>query len=185
MTRFPPLPNRRFAVILADPPWLFRVRTKAGEGKSPQRHYPCVPDADLMTLDIASVAERNCALFLWATWPKMPSALKLIEAWRFTYKGLGFDWIKYDPRTGKFAFGGGYGTRKNPEPCLLATRGNPQRLSASVRDLIFSPRREHSRKPDDQYAGIEALYPGPYLELFSRSRREGWTSWGNQVGRFG
>ena len=75
----------------------------------------------------------------------------------------------------------GYWTRSNPEMCLLATKGKPSRLSKSVRQLIHSPRREHSRKPDEIYDRIEQLLPGPYVELFARRERKGWDSWGNEL----
>jgi N6-adenosine-specific RNA methylase IME4 len=184
-TPFAPLPKGKFGVIYADPNWLFETYSAAGEGKSPQRHYRCLPDSDLHSLPVASVAAENCALFLWVTWPKIESALRLIREWGFVYSGLAFDWVKFNPVTEKFAFGGGYGTRKNPEPCLLARRGWPERRSRSERDLIFAPRREHSRKPDEAYERMERLYAGPYLELFARARRPGWEAWGNEVGKFG
>ena len=83
-----------------------------------------------------------------------------------------------------FFTGLGYWTRGNVEQCLLATRGKPARKSKAVRKLVISPRREHSRKPDEMYGHIEALVDGPYLELFSRAGRNGWDSWGAQTGLF-
>jgi N6-adenosine-specific RNA methylase IME4 len=80
--------------------------------------------------------------------------------------------------------GTGYWTRANPEPCLLFTRGKPKRLSSAVRKLLIAPRREHSRKPDEQYDRIEELCAGPYLELFARQVQPGWTAFGNQTDRF-
>lgn len=81
--------------------------------------------------------------------------------------------------------GFGYWTRKQVEPCWLFTRGSPKRVSKGVRQLIVEPRREHSRKPEAQYARIEALVDGPRLELFARSQRAGWDSWGNEIEKFG
>ena len=78
----------------------------------------------------------------------------------------------------------GYWTRANSEVCLLATKGKPKRLNADVRQAILEPRREHSRKPDCTYQRIERLVAGPYLELFARTQRPGWTAWGNEVGKF-
>jgi N6-adenosine-specific RNA methylase IME4 len=75
-------------------------------------------------------------------------------------------------------------TRKNSEPCLLARRGNPRRLSRSVQELIVAPRREHSRKPDEIYERIERYASGPFVELFARQSRRGWSSWGDEVGKF-
>jgi N6-adenosine-specific RNA methylase IME4 len=126
-------------------------------------------------------------LFLWTTDPLLEKAFEVIRAWGFTYKTVGFYWAKlrqpapnYDDRS--FFTGLGFWTRANPEPCLLATRGKPHRRSANVRKLIVSPRREHSRKPDEAYARIEALCEGPYLEMFARFSQPGWDRWGLDAG---
>jgi N6-adenosine-specific RNA methylase IME4 len=183
---FAPLPPRKYRVISADPPWRFATRSAKGEHKSPQRHYGCLSLADLKSLPVQDVAEDNAMLFLWATWPLIQDALDLIDAWGFTYSGLAWEWIKYNPKTGKYAFCGGYGTRKNLEPCLLAKRGRGlPRRDASVRDFILAPRREHSRKPDEQYSNMQRLYDGPYLELFGRQHWAGWDVWGNEASKFG
>jgi len=179
------LPPGPFTTILVDPPWCLVAWSAKGEGKSPQRHYNCLAPADIASLPVGDLAARHSALFLWVPWPMMNQANTIIEAWGFRYSGLAWTWVKFNPATGKYAFGPGYGTRKNCEPCLLARRGQPKVKSRSVRDLIFAPRREHSRKPDEQYARIEALFDGPYLELFSRaSPRPGWTHWGDELGKF-
>ena len=174
----------KYGVILSDPPWLFKTYSPKGEGKSAQRHYQCMPTKDICSLPIGEYSADDCALFIWATWPMIFDAQKVIEAWGFKYSGLAWEWIKKNPETGKYSFGGGYGTRKNLEPCLLARRGKPQIKTRSVRDFLYSPRREHSRKPDEQYDRIESMYDGPYLETFARQRREGWDQWGNEVGKF-
>jgi N6-adenosine-specific RNA methylase IME4 len=113
--------------------------------------------------------------------PLLPVGLEVITAWGSAYKTVGFTWVKTTQDGTGFPIGCGYWTRANAELCLLATRGQPQRLSRSVRQLIVSPRREHSRKPDEIYDRIEELVPGPYLELFARNRRPGWGSWGHEV----
>lgn len=163
---------------------------------------------EICALPIDMLAADNCALFMWVRWPQMPIWNRVLKAWGFKFAGLAWEWVKYNPRTKKYAFGTGYGTRKNLEPCLLATRGKPKLRQGwsenllddgfkpegvrSVRDFINfdpstpirSPRREHSRKPPEQYERIETLFDGPYVELFARNTRPGWTSWGNEVGRF-
>src|SRR5205823_5959167 len=118
-------------------------------------------------------------------------ALEVVRAWGFTYKTVGFYWAKLSPGRGglllterDFFTGMGFWTRANPEPCLLATRGKPKRLSGAVRKLVIAPRREHSRKPDEVYERIERLAEGPYLELFGRATRPGWHSWGLQARLF-
>jgi N6-adenosine-specific RNA methylase IME4 len=146
--------------------------------------------ADIKSLPVAAWAAPDCVLLLWATDPLLDKALDVIRAWGFTYKTVGFCWAKLNksaPRTDSgldserdFFTGLGLWTRANPELCLLATRGHPSRRSRGVRKLIVSPRREHSRKPDETYERIEALCDGPYLELFARGRRPGWDGWGSQ-----
>jgi site-specific DNA-methyltransferase (adenine-specific) len=121
-------------------------------------------------------------LFLWATYPMLPEAFKVIAAWGFTYKTTAFTWVKTNPSGRGFALGLGYWTRANPEICLLATKGAPKRRRMDVPNLIVSPRREHSRKPDEARDRIVALCGVvPRLELFARQRTIGWKVWGNEV----
>ena len=198
-------PAGGFRVLLADPPWLFENRSAKGEAKNPNQHYGCMTLDDIKNMPVVTLAAKHAALFMWVTWPLMPVWADVIREWGFDYAGLAWEWIKYNPETGKYAFGPGYGTRKNLEPCLLASRGDPPLRSSiddlfsvdakgsrSVRDFIEwnpfdcirSPRREHSRKPDEQYGRIETLFDGPYVEIFARQRRPGWSAWGNQIDRF-
>ena len=139
--------------------------------------------ADIEALPVETVALTHAVLFLWVTDPFLPQGLELMKKWGFRYSTVAFTWAK----TGKHAewpMGTGYWTRANPEMCLLGVRGAPSRKSKSVRQLIVSPRREHSRKPDETHERIEALVDGPYLELFARQQRPGWTVWGNQTEKF-
>lgn len=192
---------KKFNVILADPPWLFKTRSPKGEGKSAQRHYDCMSIEDIAALDVLKYAADDCALLMWTTWPVLVGNYAssfvahthwptnpvnyVAKAWGFEPSGLAWEWFKFNFDTGKAAFGGGYGTRKNVEPCLLYRRGSPILKTRSERDHIFSPRREHSRKPDEQYEKIERMYDGPYLELFSRTKRKGWTTkFSNEKGKF-
>lgn len=201
-------PSGGFRVILADPPWRYEVRSKKGAVRCADAHYTTMPGHEIASLPVSVLAADDCALFMWATWPLMPQWLPVLSSWGFEFSALAWEWVKRNPETGKYAFGGGYGTRKNLEPCLLATRGNPSLRKGrtadlldegydpegvrSVRDFIeWSPldciearRREHSRKPPEQYERIETLFDGPYVELFARNTRPGWTSWGNEVGTF-
>ena len=136
--------------------------------------------ADIKALPVANIAARDSALFLWVIDTHLEQALELGRAWGFAYKTVGFVWAK-TTQTGSWDFSLGYWTRKGAEVCLMFTRGKPQRLSASVRQLIVAARREHSRKPDEAYGAIEALLPGPYVELFARHQRPGWVVWGDQA----
>lgn len=199
-----------FRVVLAGPPWCFKSWSDKGKTRSPdamvrqkglaERHYATMPLSAIRALPVGDVAAKQSALFLWAVDCMLPEAIELGREWGFTYKTVAFTWAKLvkawdddspnlpesDPRSEtKFWHTGlGYWTRGNPEQCLLFTRGAPKRQSASVRQLICATRREHSRKPDEQYERIEALLPGPYLELFARTARPGWTAWGDQIERF-
>ena len=126
-------------------------------------------------------ADDDCILFLWATYPQLPTCLKVMEEWGFTYKTVAFTWVKMNKVADTPFVGMGFWTRSNAEICLLGTRGHPQRQAKNVRQVILSKIREHSRKPDEQYERIEALVDGPYLEMFARPpHREGWDVWGDE-----
>jgi N6-adenosine-specific RNA methylase IME4 len=176
--------GKRFPVILADPPWTFETWSDKGKGRSPERHYSCMSLMDICELPVQKLAADDCALFLWTTYPHLQQAQKVIEAWGFSYRTLGFIWVKQAKGGSGLHTGTGYWTRANSEPCLLAAKGKRQRRSAGVHQVILSPVREHSRKPDEIYDRIEQLLAGPYLELWARRTRPGWESWGNQVGKF-
>lgn len=177
----------KYDVILADPPWHFRNYSADAPGllhdfgRGANRHYPTMTTEDICKLQIP--AADNSILFLWACWPMLPDALQVIDAWGFEYKSLAWVWIKANPTGWGFFTGMGYYTRANSEPCLLATRGNvPKPKDRGILSIIYSAVMQHSRKPDDQYRKIEALYPGRrYLELFARRPRFGWDRWGNEV----
>ncbi len=171
MTDLPALP---FSVLYADPPW----RLKGGV-KMP---YPMMSTRDICALPVADVAASDCLLFLWAVPAHLPDALAVIHAWGFTYKTVAFTWVKRTPLGTGFLTGRGYWTHSNAEPCLLATRGQPQRVGTGVSSLIVSPRREHSRKPDELRERIVRIAGDvPRAELFARQRAPGWSAWGNEV----
>jgi N6-adenosine-specific RNA methylase IME4 len=174
--------QHHYKVIYADPPWTFATYSRKGKGRSAEAHYDCMSFVDIMTLPVIQWAADDCVLLLWTTDPLLEKAFEVIRAWGFTYKTVGFYWAKLNKPTASgndpgFFTGLGFWTRANPELCLLATRGKPRRKRADVRKLIVSPRREHSRKPDEAYDRIEALCEGPYLELFARFSRPGWDIW--------
>lgn len=184
---FADLPKNHFGAILADPPWHYARNDKRGL----QRFYNTLGESALAQLPINQLSTGNSVLFLWAVWPHLEQALRLCMAWGFEYKTCAFDWTKADNTQIHFfdeeldtRIGMGQWTRANTEPCLLATRGKPKRLNADVRQGIIAPRREHSRKPDGIHERIERLVAGPYLELFARQSRPGWTTWGNEVTKF-
>lgn len=139
-------------------------------------------DSDIYALPVNEIAADDCVLFLWATYPKLPEALKTIRAWGFTYKTIGFQWVKQN-RTGTgYFFGLGRWTRGNTEPCLIAVKGKPKRANAAVSQLVVSPLRRHSQKPDEVRERIVDLMGDlPRIELFARTAAEGWDCWGNEA----
>jgi len=169
----------KYDVILADPPW--RYGKTIGQGIAEEK-YPTMSIEELCALPVIDLASDNCALFLWTTPPTMLEyAPAVFNAWGFEYKTKAFCWVKSNSGGFGFFYGIGHYTASNTEDCLLGIRGNIPKIGHTTQ-IIFSPVREHSRKPDDQYRKIEALYPNmKYLELFARRKREGWDSWGNEI----
>jgi site-specific DNA-methyltransferase (adenine-specific) len=148
-------------------------------GRSP---YDVMNDQDIFNLPVASIAARDCVLFLWATYPKLETALQTVAAWGFKYKTVAFTWVKLNPSGVGFHFGLGYWTRGNSEIVLLATRGHPKRVDNCVPNLVIAERRDHSRKPDEVRQRIVRLVGDlPRIELFARARVPGWDVWGNEV----
>lgn len=172
-----------YGALIADPPWYFRNYSVKGEEKNPVAHYDCHDLPAIAALPVGQLAAPDCALFMWATAPMLPEALQLMAAWGFTFKSAGA-WAKRSSTGDKWAFGTGYCFRSAAEFFLLGTIGKPAVLSRSIRNLIVEPVREHSRKPDNLHSIAEALYAGPYAELFGREQRPGWDVWGDQSSKF-
>lgn len=194
--QFGSLERGGFKAIMADPPWYFRTRTTVVSDRDPQQHYGVMSARDICALPVRDLANKDAHLFLWATGPCLPQAFAVIEAWGFRFSGVAFTWIKlkksHNPNQLRILpsaesdlhVGLGFTTRKNAEFCLLARRGNAKRVAKNVREIIMSPVREHSRKPDEAFDRVRRYCEGPYVELFSRENREGWSTWGNQTGKF-
>lgn len=178
----------RFEAIYADPPWAYRdAGIRGGVG----HHYPSMSVEEICAMPVERLAADNAALFLWGTWPNLPVAFRVIEAWGFKFKTCAFTWVK-TTKAGSDAVGLGHYTRGNTEPCLLATRGRVHRADAGVRQVIlddsfteetlFAPRGKHSAKPlEARNRIVRLLGDVPRLELFARERVEGWAAWGNEV----
>lgn len=170
-----PVDRPRFNVLYADPPW----RLGSGKGCPP---YPTMTTKDICALPVECLAAPDCVLFLWAVYSHLPDALAVIRGWGFSYKTCAFTWVKRTPLDTGFFLGRGYWTHSNPEPCLLATRGKPKRFGTGIPNLVVSPRREHSRKPDEVRDRIVTLCGDvPRAELFARQKVAGWSAWGNEV----
>lgn len=188
------LPAGPFEVILADPPWHFQNYSHGDKTHgAASAHYNTMTMKEIAALPVSQMAWKDAALFLWVVQPMLPEALELIEAWGFKFKTVAFAWVKIKGGQHRLFYTGedvrmglGYHTRAGMEQCWLATRGNGyERLSKGEAQVIFSPLREHSRKPPEIHESIERLVGNvPKVELFARAPREGWVTWGNETTKF-
>lgn len=171
--------EKKYNIIYADPPWKYEQKRLSGAA---EKHYPTMGIEQLCALPIGEIAEKDSALFLWATFPQLPEALRLVRAWGFCYKTVAFVWLKQNRKSLTWFYGMGFWTRGNAEICLLATRGHPKRISAGIHQFIISPIEQHSKKPDEAREKIVALMGElPRIELFARQASPGWDVWGNEV----
>lgn len=178
--------NKKYSIIYADPPWSFCTYSDKGKGRGAEQHYRTMPKHEIQKLSVPRISAKNSVLFLWATAPCLIEAFELIAAWGFTYKTVGFTWIKQCRKSDKLFTGLGYYTRANPEFCLLATKGKIlERKSHSVSSVIVSHIEEHSKKPDEIRSRIVQLFGDlPRIELFARQTVSGWDCWGNETDKF-
>ena len=175
---------KKYNIIYADPPWEYNSRanhkTKFGCGAC--GYYDLMSMDEIKSLPIPDLSADNCALFMWCTFPFLEKQIELFKHWGFKYKTVGFTWIKTNPRNKNPFFGVGYYTKSNAEVCLLGIKGKMKPVSNKVSSVIISPRREHSRKPDEARNKIVELFGNmPRLEMFAREKTEGWDAWGNEV----
>lgn len=177
-------PTKQYSIIYADPPWAYRDK----RDKHPRLcggalvHYPTMTLEQIKELPVSGIAAANAMLFLWATFPNLNEALSVFPAWGFTYKTLGFSWIKTNKNNGRPFFGIDWYTKSNCEVCLIGVRGRPTKASNSVSSVIIAPREEHSRKPlVVRERIVEFCGDLPRIELFARQSAVGWDSWGNEV----
>jgi len=177
-----PFPDKKYNIIYADPPWHYKVWSAKGTGRSAEQHYSTMTLKDIQDMPIQDIADDNCILFMWVTYPLLKDSFNVIESWGFTYKTVAFTWVKKNKKTDSWFWGLGHWTRANAELCLLATKGTIKRQSASVHQVIDTPIEKHSKKPNmvrDKI--VELVGDLPRIELFARESTEGWDVWGNEV----
>jgi N6-adenosine-specific RNA methylase IME4 len=177
--------EKGFGTILADPPWRFSNKTGkvAPEHKRLSRYGTMKLD-EIIALPVGHFAAPTAHLYLWCPNAMLPEGLAVMKGWGFNYKS-NIVWHKIRKDGGSDGRGVGFYFRNVTEVILFGVRGKNARTLAPGRrqvNYLATRKREHSRKPDEQYAIIEACSPGPYLELFARGTRQGWTTWGNQAG---
>jgi N6-adenosine-specific RNA methylase IME4 len=187
----------KYQIIYADPPWEYDDKSLNRGGA--ERHYKTMSLNDICNLPIKNITNNDSTLFMWATWPKLEESFKVIESWGFNYKTAAFVWVKankrYDPEQIQLFekeiiddkgiddyLGMGRWTRSNTEFVLLSTKGKPKRINCDVRQLIYYPVMEHSKKPPVTRKRIIKLVGDlPRIELFARESTPGWDVWGNEV----
>ena len=176
--------DKKYNIIYADPPWKYNKRNnkKTRFGGGVHSHYPTMTMKDIEALPIPNISEEDCVLFLWTTFPYLDKQIRLFQKWGFKYKTLGFSWVKTNPNNGKPFFGVGHYAKSNCEVCLMGVKGKMKPISNYVSSCVISPRREHSRKPDEVRNRIVELFGElPRIELFARQHADGWDCWGNEV----
>ena len=181
--------RKKYSIIYIDPPWKYNKRTnnnrqnKSWFGGGATSQYNTMSINEIAKLPLNNLADKNCALFLWTTFPYLDKQIKLIEGWGFEYKTLGFSWIKTNKKqTKKPYFGVGYYTKSNCEVCLLAVKGKMKPVSNKVSSVVISPISKHSEKPNEVRDKIVELFGDlPRLEMFARKETNGWDVFGNEV----
>jgi N6-adenosine-specific RNA methylase IME4 len=174
----------RFGTVLADPPWQFSNRT----GKIAPEHrrllrYDTMTLEEIMGLSVGDITSPTAHLYLWVPNALLPEGIAVMKAWGFAYKS-NIVWHKVRKDGGSDGRGVGFYFRNVTELILFGVRGKSARTLAAGRrqvNLLATRKREHSRKPDEQYQIMEQCSPGPYLELFARGTRKNWATWGNQA----
>ena len=165
------LPEAKYQVIYADPPWEYR---NSGFPMSAEKKYPTMSTDKIASLNVKEISDEDSILFLWVTNPILEDAFKVIGMWGFEYK-TNMVWIKSVHTAGFYVFG-------QHELLLIATRGSMTAIEKKPKSIIYGKNTVHSRKPESVYEIIEGMYPNlNYIELFARKTRDGWSSWGNEI----
>ena len=176
--------EKKYQIIYADPPWKYNSRAnhKTRFRGGACGHYDLISMDKIKALPIPELAEENCVLFLWTTFPYLEDQIKLFKHWGFKYKTLGFSWIKTNLKAGTPFFGVGYYAKSNCEVCLMGIKGKMKPVSNKISSVIIAPRRKHSQKPEEVREKIVELFGDvPRIELFAREKTEGWDSIGNDI----
>ena len=163
--------TKKYKTILAAPPWQEQGGGKIRRGAD--RHYPLMTTEDIKNLDVGSLADDSCWLYLWVTNNFLKDGLEVMEHWGFRYV-TNFCWAKD-------RFGIGYYFRGQHELCLFGVKGNLKPIHRNIPSLVHAKRTKHSKKPEESYEVFDRMSHEPRIELFARTKREGWDSWGNEV----
>jgi len=193
-----PFPNKKYQIIYADPPWSYGFSGTRGKILYPSYNqyikkvddYKTMKTKNICDIPIKALTDKNCVLFIWMIWNKLPDVLEVIKSWGFEYKSCAFTWVKKNKKSGSWFWGMGGWTRQNSENCLIATKGKPKRANASIHSILDNNIMEHSEKPPEVRNKIVQLCGDlPRIELFARPPKDrlfadesykGWDVWGNE-----
>lgn len=186
MEKLIPLPEKKYKIILADPPWpysKYRNLKKNTNDKVRVTPYVAMTLEDIKQMKVCDIAEKDAVLLLWVTFPCLEMGLKVIKAWGFTYKTVAFNWLKKNKKGIGYFMGFGHYTRSNGEICLLATKGKATPvLKKNMSQVVVTPLTQHSAKPTVVRKKIVDLFGDlPRIELFARKQAAGWDAWGNDL----
>ena len=172
-----PFPNKKYKIIYADPPWEYR----GGGSRKVTKYYDTMTPLEIADLPVKQIRDEDSILFLWVTFPNLSFAFDIIKKWGFKYSTVAFIWIKKNINISTWFMGCGNYTRSNAELVLLGTHGKGvERKNKSVTQIITTPIKEHSQKPDETRTRILQLCGDlPRIELFARTKIHGWDTWGN------
>ena len=174
--------GKKYKIIYAYPPCQYRVYSKKGQGRSAENHYHTMNIKDIMALPVDKIADKDCILFLWITFPCLKEGIEVMERWGFKYKTCGFNWVKRNKKKNTYFMGLGFWTRSNSEVCLIGTKGQPKRVSKSVPQICDARIMEHSKKPAEiRERIVELCGELPRVELFARDKVKGWDSLGDEI----
>jgi len=181
-----PFPDKKYQIIYADPPWAYKVWSEAGKLAQfrAENHYPTMDLDVICSMEVKSICDPDCKLFLWVTPPFLEKAFRVMAEWGFEYKTVAFTWVKTNKKNFAPFFGGGHWTASNAELCLagMVKGGRLHRKTKSISQVILSPLEGHSKKPDEVRDKIVSLCGDlPRIELFARQKTPGWDVWGNEV----
>lgn len=179
--------DKKYNIIYADPPWEYKeTGSKTNSRGMAKQHYSTMTTDEICNLPIREIATDDAVCFMWATFPKIDQALKVMKAWGFIYKTAAFVWVKKNKQSNSNFWGMGAWTRANAEICLIGiskgTKASQCVKSHAVHQIIESPVERHSKKPDETRSRIVELCGDvPRIELFARQYADGWDSWGNEI----
>ena len=175
--------NKKYKIIYADPPWEYKQKGSRGTAVN---HYEVMTTEDICRLPIKDIKTDDAICFMWATFPNIDQALKVMREWGFEYKTASFVWVKKNKKSNSYFWGMGAYTRANAEVCLIGiskkTKAKQCVKSNAVHQIVESPIEAHSKKPDEVRQRIlQLLGDLPRIELFARQHADGWDCWGNEV----